>query len=501
MSNFQNEQFKKPNPEDVSKTIEDSVIVPLLVKLVITDLKYSVLLKDRFKKAWLPRERQNAAMLIEMTMDYFKTTGQLPTFPDLGAIISKEHASTNRDLAKSLLVELQGIKALDLSGYTRDFLDKECIHYIKKISIFTTLMTNMDNLTNPDKVFEFTRQTAEFHSMSFDNDLGMDFLRDIRETLKEFRLSTNRIPIGIKFFDDMLKGGLPAEGKNLSVFIAGTHVGKSLVISNIAANALRQNKFALVVSLEMSEIVYSSRICCHIAQQAPDFFEDEKNDAFVSSKVDEILRDFPEAKLVVKEMPPATTCCRDIQSYVKKLIQTTGRKPDIILIDYLTIVGPNDPKAFAGQNTGTRYKAVAEEMRALSYVFECPVVTAAQLNRDGANDTSPTMEQIGESYAIAQTADFAALLYWKNQERDRDANMVYVSITKNRIGGRFAKDYPMIMNYRGDLRMLDVGEGIKCSLGPRSAVSRATDAAKVSADMGTDMVDAVLSQMQGLGSL
>jgi len=55
--------------------------------------------------------------------------------------------------------------------------------------------------------------------------------------------------------------------------------------------------------------------------------------------------------------------------------------------------------------------AVSEKLRALSYMFKCPVISAVQSNTEGMNSETIGMENISESRGIAHTADFIAALY------------------------------------------------------------------------------------------
>ena len=70
---------------------------------------------------------------------------------------------------------------------------------------------------------------------------------------------------------------------------------------------------------------------------------------------------------------------------------------------------------------------VSEQLRALSYRFEAPVVTAVQTNTEGMDTGDIGMKNISQSRAIAHTADFIMAIY-------NDGGTIRGKIIKNRLG-------------------------------------------------------------------
>jgi hypothetical protein len=103
-------------------------------------------------------------------------------------------------------------------------------------------------------------------------------------------------------------------------------------------------------------------------------------------------------------------------------------------------------------------KRVAEELRALSFEFEMPVVSVSQINRAGSfvNFNELDFNYVAESLGVPATADFMAIL-----GTDED-NMIYENeilykITKNRLGGRVGQFDKFFLDSRS-LRMYDSSE-------------------------------------------
>ena len=114
-------------------------------------------------------------------------------------------------------------------------------------------------------------------------------------------------------------------------------------------------------------------------------------------------------------------------------IEKKGWKPDVLMVDYLGLVAPNGSIS-SDSNMYETGSVVAKELRALSYKFGIPVVTAVQCNTGGFNTADISMGNIAESRAIAHHTDFLAGLY---QTEDEQADGIFhMKILKSRLGDR-----------------------------------------------------------------
>jgi replicative DNA helicase len=148
------------------------------------------------------------------------------------------------------------------------------------------------------------------------------------------------------------------------------------------------------------------------------------------------------AKLIIKEFPPKTINPLQIKAYIEKLTRK-GVKPDAIVLDYLNLLAPVDK----GMNSYEGIKQITELVRALSYHFNCPVISATQANRSAYEQNNPGLETISESMGLAHTAD-AQFSIW-TEEEDFELGLIHLGITKNRFGPRQCHtvleiDYPTL---------------------------------------------------------
>ncbi len=303
---------------------------------------------------------------------------------------------------------------------------------------------------DPDSVFE---QLEEAHSITMLEDMGMDYFEAIDAHIESLKQVERYIPTGWKWLDEKIGGGWMEQGRSLYVFSGVTNVGKSIFLGNVAANALAQNKVVVLISLEMSEHVYAKRIDAQLSKIAMSKLanETEKLKDFVT----QFKKDRCNSKLIIKEFPPSTISSRHISAFIKKLIRR-GVKPDMIIVDYLSLLEP----VHVTGSSYTDVKKISEQVRALSYIFKCPVISATQLNRDAFGVDNPGIETTSESMGLAHTVD-AQFAIWCG-EGDAQLNIINLGLMKNRFGPNVGStqlviDYDTLSLYEERIPTLDNG--------------------------------------------
>jgi replicative DNA helicase len=271
-------------------------------------------------------------------------------------------------------------------------------------------------------------------NISLVTDLGYDMFGDVESLISDLNSVENYIPSKWEWLDEHLGGGFLETGKALYVFAGETNIGKSIFLGNIATNIAKQNKNVLLVTLEMSELLYARRICSNVTKIP--MKELTSNTPTIR---DVINRE--EGKIFIKEFPPATITPTQLKAFVQKF-KEQGIKLDAIVLDYLNLL--HSP---AGANSYERIKIVTEQVRAMSYLFECPIISATQLNRTGFDQDNPDLATISESIGLAATADVIVSIY--QSEEDREVNLIRLGMMKNRYGARgmtqaMSIDYPTL---------------------------------------------------------
>ena len=264
-------------------------------------------------------------------------------------------------------------------------------------------------------------------SVTLAADLGLDYIDEIDRHINDLKTIDSTISCGWPWLDRKMDGGFLEQGRAIYVFAGETNIGKSIFLGNIAKNIADQGKTVLLISLEMSELVYAKRITTNLTQIPIRDLHSRTDD--IESAVKQYKQRNSKSKVIVKEFPPSTVTCKHLKGYIKKLTDR-GVKLDAIVVDYVNLL-----KSDLGTNSYERIKYATEELRALSYVFECPVITATQLNRSGYSEVNPGLDTVGESYGLAATAD-AIFSIWREEE-DIEAGVLKLGVMKNRFGENY----------------------------------------------------------------
>lgn len=177
------------------------------------------------------------------------------------------------------------------------------------------------------------------NSIVFDDDLGVSFKKAEDHKIK----TEQRFPTGHPFFDDCCGGGF-GEGE-LYVFVGPAKGGKSAVLTDIACKGIKNGKNVAVISLEMGEQVYLKRLSCNLMGITGDDYvkKVEEGGLAFSTYLDTTLNSLHQetfnvvGELYVKSFPTSSATVIEIENYLKKLQDTTQRKIDLVVLDYLNI--------------------------------------------------------------------------------------------------------------------------------------------------------------------
>ncbi len=285
------------------------------------------------------------------------------------------------------------------------------------------ILDGKDKKHTPEAIPEILRDAL---SVSFDRNVGHDYLSDIERRFDFYHKKENRIPFDLDYFNKVTKGGLPT--KTLNVALAGTGVGKTLFMCHQAASALAQNKNVLYITMEMAEERIAERIDANLLNISMEDLH-MLNRKLFNDKITS-LQSKTTGTLIIKEYPTASAGVNHYRALVNELALKRTFKPDLIFVDYINICASSRFKPGSNVNSYTYVKAIAEEMRGLAVELDVPIVTATQTTRSGYVSTDIGLEDTSESFGLPATADFMFALI-SSEELERAGQML-VKQLKNR---------------------------------------------------------------------
>jgi|TARA_R110002074_G_scaffold326649_1_gene497081 archaellum biogenesis ATPase FlaH len=257
-------------------------------------------------------------------------------------------------------------------------------------------------------------------------DLGTDYFEDPRARLESIKDSNGQISTGWAQLDKKLFGGF--NRGELNIFAGGSGSGKSLFLANMGLNWCLQGLNVMYLTFELSEALVSMRIdsmCTDIPSR--DVF---KNIDDVEMKVRIIGK--KSGAFQVKYMPTGKNA-NDIRAYLKEYEIKTGRKIDVLLIDYLDLMHPIGTKISA-ENLFVKDKYVSEELRNLAMELKCIFVTASQLNRASVEEIEFDHSHISGGISKINTADNLIGIFTSRAMRERGRYQIQLMKTRSSSG-------------------------------------------------------------------
>lgn len=391
----------------------ETYLEKLLFKTLTSDYSFLPMLGGRFNPQIF--SEKSFEEVSRFYKKFYEKKGRVPTTQDLRLL------ANNENLYKHVREAFTSLKNVNPDEIPKEELYVYFENYMKKrlaLITFKNIFSNYDPNEDLDAdmlVDKFTNVA----SLKLVQDDAFDIYNDVERFIEEIKKDDKRIALGFREIDKLIGGGLPCRGKTLSVVSAPTNMGKSIFLANVAVNAAKQGKNVLVITLEMSEIVYAQRIYADMYNLPIN------NIPNLTVELEKLVKERQYGNMKIKEFPPSSLTVRALDGYIEQL-ERQGNKFDLICIDYLTLMlAPNV------DNSNEAGKSVAREMRALTYKYKCPIFTAAQMNREGMSN-APDMKYFAESIAICAEADFIVSLY--RQEEDLAMGVMRAAILKSRLG-------------------------------------------------------------------
>jgi archaellum biogenesis ATPase FlaH len=273
---------------------------------------------------------------------------------------------------------------------------------------------------------EIPQLLADALGVSFDSNVGHDYMQDFDERYDFYHRVESRIKFDLDVFNKITKGGLPI--KTLNIALAGTGVGKSLFMCHCAAGALSQGFNVLYITLEMAEERIAERIDANLLNITMDELHTIPKEDY--ERKFSTLKNKVQGKLIIKEYPTASASTLHFRALLNELALKKSFRPDIIFVDYLNICASARIKAGGNVNSYTYIKSIAEELRGLAVEFNLPVVSATQTTRSGYSNSDVDLTDTSESFGLPATADFMFALI-TNEELEA-LGQIMVKQLKNR---------------------------------------------------------------------
>jgi len=294
----------------------------------------------------------------------------------------------------------------------------------------------------------YKRETYEEGSLSESAQTREDYYRELEANPDMAR----GILTGFTEFDRITNGLHPGE---LMIVAGATGTGKSVVMHNIGVNAylnrndpfqgvaaaLNKGHNVLYFSLEMPKSSMERRIDSCMGGLIYNYIRDGKLSEEEKDKYFEVLKfqmEYPYNFHIV-DMPKGATT-REIELKFVELCETKF-KPDLVIIDYIGIMAPNEP----GDSDWLALGKIAADLHEFARVYNIPVITGSQVNRPkDPNKQHYSTDRLARSDMVTNNANIIIQIGCRDDEYARADMPIYIIKMRDGEKGSFvlSKDFP-----------------------------------------------------------
>lgn len=309
-------------------------------------------------------------------------------------------------------------------GHQEAFLD-EIEEFCKNRALADAVLASAE-LIDRGNYGEVERLVREAILVSLQSDLGTDYFADPRARLMKIKDKNGQCSTGWKTVDDKLYGGI--NRGEITIWAAGSGVGKSLFLQNGSINMVKLGLNVVYITLELSEELTSMRMDSMLTEvPSKEIF---RNLDTVEIKVKQAQR--KSGLLHVRQLPQGSTV-NDIKAYLKNYEIETQRKCDVLVVDYLDLLYPNN-KNVNPSDLFIKDKFVTEELRGLAVERSMFLLTASQLNRSAVQEQEHDQSMIAGGISKIQTADNVISIFASAAMKERGQYQIQFIKTRSSSG-------------------------------------------------------------------
>jgi len=381
--------------------------------------------------------------LFKLVKEYYSEYRNIPSLTEL---VAKVKNVSNAEIRAEIIKSLQSLNATD-EVQNIDFMCDETVQWVKDAMYMESLQIGSDGLMKKDDALKLKAKAImeDMAKVSIDSDLGLDF-DDIDSMIEYYSERHTGIKTAHKELNYRLGPGfLPG---TLSVILAASGVGKSLLMTDLISGMIKKGKNCLLISLEMADKEIMKRVHAN-AMDLPinSLIDLSKTKGELDKITDRPILDKEQilsaynrmktsgdcGKFFVKDYPSGSFSPLMLEQLVESFKIEKNIEFDIVFVDYLGIMKSDLLSPAAGLYS--YIKSIAEETRAVAKKLQLPIISASQLNRSATNNIDDAdNSNVSDSMGTVMTADF--MMFLLQNEEMKEKKEIVCKITKNRFAGR-----------------------------------------------------------------
>lgn len=412
----------------------DSKKQKILIEYLISSSDTFALCQNIIRPVFFDPEHRNA---VDFIKTYYEKYNNTPTTDQIQAETGKEY-------------DLKQITP-DAVKYCTDEIEQFC----RRRAIEKAVLASPELIEKGDYgTLETTIRDAVL--LSLNKSLGTSYFENPEERLRRMLEQDPVEPTGWAEIDSCLFGGVAR--KELLLFSANSGGGKSITLANLGLNFAKRSRNVLYVTLELAEEIVAQRYDTmitgigrkewrtHVSEIATRIHQEQESGV---------------GRIDIKYMRTGT-CGNDIRAYLKEYFLHNKIYPDLLIVDYMDKMSPNEHVNV--DQVFTKDQKCAEELRQIAVDFNMVVATASQLNREAVKAVQHDHSHIAGGISKINESDVYISI--KMNESMRVKGEILFTLQKTRNSDGVGKN--VFLKYNGKTLRITDGEGISPSFIPTS---------------------------------
>lgn len=351
--------------------------------------------------------------------------------PPLDKVVdyTKTHFSKYHTLADMDIIEAETgvtLKYREVQPSDVSYVLEEIEDHCQRAAMTEAVLAGADLISEGD-ISGVQALVREALMVKIDSRVGTSLFDNPEERIRNSDKDMDERGLGIPALDKLAGKFRRTE---LAFFVAGTSVGKSVTLANVACCLSKQGLDSLIVSVEMNEDRYSKRLDSIITGIPLN--------ADPADVLDDIIAGLAEARDTYGNITTRRVNGRfgleDLRTLIMEYHLQYGKYPDVLLLDYIDIFSNmNIPRGVNGKFEWDEVKTHA--IRDMCEEFNMFGFTASQTNRESYGSiTELGVQHMGGGISKAQGADTVIALV--ATEEDLENNTWTASALKLRNANR-----------------------------------------------------------------
>ena len=358
--------------------------------------------------------------------EYFDNQAHKWIIKEVLRYYDKYHTTPSMDILKvevkkidnevlQLAVKEQLREAYQASEEDLEYVQEEFTGFCKNQQIKKALMSSVDLLKAGDFDSIKTIISSALQAGN-DKNVGHEYLKDLESRFREDARTT--IPTPWTRINELLQGGLG--NGDFGLIFGNPGGGKSWSLVALGGFAVKMGYNVVHYTLELGEQ--------YVGRRYDAFFSRIPVDKILKNRerIEEIIPSL-EGELIIKEFPTGRATMSTIESHITK-ITDMGLKPDLVIIDYVDLLGTKKKTADRKGEIDDIYQST----KGLARQLDIPIWSVSQVNRAGAKDDIVEGDKAAGSYDKIMITDVCISLSRKKADKVNGTGRFH--IMKNRYG-------------------------------------------------------------------